>query len=101
MIDRINDIIIDAIHPIPIIPFFAGLTRTEMSQVSFRVDFIVDFIIMAPPIADFHFIVGVESRRVENVYIARFVRCAGVPFPEIGVDERWADGAAVAFESAD
>jgi hypothetical protein len=81
MIHRIYDIVIYGIHAISVVPLLPGLARTIVAQVSSYVDFVVDLIVMASPIADLHLIVGAERCRVEYVDVAYFVRCTSVSLP--------------------
>ena len=60
MFDRIYDFVLDRVHAIPVIPFFSGLAWSIMSQVRSRVDFVVDFVVVTPPVSDLHLIMSMD-----------------------------------------
>ena len=86
MVDRVYDVEIDAVHPISVIPFFFWLTWSVVSKVGFRVDFIMDFVVVTSPVANLHLVVGVISPRIEYVHITSLIRCSCISFPEVAVD---------------
>jgi hypothetical protein len=54
-----------------------------MAEICSRIYFVVDLVVVAPPIADFHFIMGVKCSRIVEINIPRLVRSSCVSFPKV------------------
>lgn len=98
VIDRIDDVVIYAVHAISIIPFFSWLARSIMAEVRSRVYFVVDLVVVAPPVANLHLVVGIKRSRIININISRLVRSSGVSFPEITMNQARLDASAISFK---
>jgi hypothetical protein len=77
----IDDVVIGGIHPVTVVPLFLWLTRPVVAQLRAGVDLVVYLVVMASPVSNFHFVVGVESTRVVDTDLAIFVRRACVALP--------------------
>lgn len=71
MVDRIKYIVVDGVHAIPIIPLLFELTRGVVLQISPGVNFIVNVIVEASPVSNFHFIMCVERGGIKGVDVSR------------------------------
>ena len=95
MINRIDNIVINTVQPIPILPLPHRLIRHAKLLICLPIHRIPHLVVMTSPIADLEFVVRVHRRGIEDDEVRRCHSMAGIPFPEITVDEAWFDFAGV------
>ena len=100
MVDRIKYIVVDGVHAIPIIPLLLGLTRGVVLQIGPSVNFIVNVIVEASPVSNFHLVVCVERGGIKGVYVSRIKCGTSVSFPQIAMDQTWSDASVITLESS-
>ena len=95
VVSRMDDIHLDAVYSIPVLPFFNWLTDRKHSEVLASEHLGADLVPSAAPHSNFHLIVCIVRSRIEYEDRIVFVGSPDITLPEVSVDKTWFDFTAV------
>lgn len=97
---RIHQLCLDAIQPIPIIKLVGRLARLKVAQVLPLVSLILHTVMFSSPYPQFHLIVRVVRRCVEDFYIPTLRLRANVALLQVSVYKTRFDASALRLQRA-
>lgn len=100
MMCRMDDVHLDAIQSIPIIPFILGLVLRHLIEISVSELRVVYGVTLATPHANLHLVVSVVCRRVDEQSLACALFHRNIAFPQVPVGQDRFDGASVGLQGA-
>lgn len=98
VVDGVYHVIVCGIQPVAVVPFLYRFAHAVMSHVGLGVDLRIHLVVRTPPIPDLHLVVGIVRPRVEEDDVPRLIGRAGVPFPQIRMDQARLDASTFAFQ---
>lgn len=78
-----NDVHLDTVEPVPIIPLLLGLAHPSFSDVLAFESLGTDLVSGTSPHSNLHLVVRIVCSRVEDIDLAGLEVCPDISFPEV------------------